>query len=119
MLAGRQHGGGYGGMEDSGELLAVTSHVLPLGVGIPSRLPSARGAPPPLPARYRQQAAEPWEQQRGGDGGRIKQAAGAPPGLGRQGRLGATGLAGKSKLSAAASRGSAAAAPRSTWGRSK
>ncbi|PSC75117.1 hypothetical protein C2E20_1957 [Micractinium conductrix] len=121
MLAERQLGGGaavggYGGdrsMDSSDELLAVTSHVLPLGVGIPSRLPTARGVPPPV-----QPPAKAWQQQRqqqwGGGAARATPAAGAQPG--RQGRPSVTGAAGKGKPAAAAGKGpTAATGPRGTW----
>ena len=99
--AGSGSGGGSGaaayagrhisGSSDDADLMAVTTHVLPLGARhIPSRLgtpaTSARGPPPPglqrnaaaeavqapLPARYRHQAVEPWQQ------GRKLQQGGAP-----------------------------------------
>ena len=93
-----------------GDLMAVTTHVLPLGAHrIPSRLgtpaASARGPPQPLgvhhaeplhlPARHRQQAVEPWQQQQGPSAaagaakqGGIKQRAAGAAGSARQGRDG-------------------------------
>jgi hypothetical protein len=125
--AGRHISGG--GSEDA-DLLAVTTHMLPLGARhIPSRLgtpaTSARGPPPPglhryaaagepmqapLPARYRHQAVEPWQQ------GRKAQQGGAPAAASRQSAAswaaGQRGVQGRAKAAAAGTAaGSKASAP--------
>jgi hypothetical protein len=118
LLAEGQGTQGWEGLGGEQGLLAVTTHVLPLGAhSIPSRLgtPAVEGGagraqhggqaagPHHLPARYRQQAEEPWQRQaapppRGAAAGRATQAAGSGASHGRAGR--AKAAAGTSKAAA-------------------
>lgn len=116
----------HGSHGDEG-VLSVTTHVLPLGMGIPSRLgtPAGNGSPPQreapshaaLPARYRQQAAEPWQQQRQTRGGATGKAPGHVGGGAAGGRADQAGPLGGSKgrAAAAATKKTPSAAARGTW----
>ncbi|KAL4427716.1 hypothetical protein ABPG75_001805 [Micractinium tetrahymenae] len=128
MLAERQQAvsgssGGFAAYSGGGEedMLSVTTHVLPLGMGIPSRLgtPAGKAAPlqPALPARYREQALEPWQAQQqmrgGGAASKASGCAGAAAGSGRAGQAGKLSSSkGKTAVGAKAPSGGAA---RGTW----
>lgn len=137
LLEERQAGGQQGwaaasasahnaSFDSDGGLLAVTSHVLPIGAAcIPSRLgsPATGGAAQQgmegvaLPARYRQQPLEPWEKQEqragGATAGRVavqqsgaSRAAGKRQGWGQPGAaLQAKGKAGPVAAKQAPARG--------------
>lgn len=137
LLEERQAGGQQGwpaasasahnaSFDSDGGLLAVTSHVLPIGAAcIPSRLgsPATGGAAQQgmegvaLPARYQQQPLEPWEKQEqragGATAGRVavqqsgaSRAAGKRQGWGQPGAaLQAKGKAGPVAAKQAPARG--------------
>ncbi len=138
MLAARQHAGGsgrgglaaYGSPADEG-MLSVTTHVLPLGTAIPSRLgtPAGKGAQPQraphgpshaaLPPRYLQQAPEPWQAQQqprvSGAGRKASGRTGAAAAGGRADHAGALGGSSSSRGRAAGAAAKPAGPARGTW----
>lgn len=138
MLAARQHarGSGRGGLAAYGSpadegMLSVTTHVLPLGTAIPSRLgtPAGKGAQPQraphgpshaaLPPRYLQQAPEPWQAQQqprvGGAGRKASGRTGAAAAGGRADHAGALSGSSSSRGRAAGAAAKPAGPARGTW----
>lgn len=137
LLAERQQAGSHNsagpaafGSSGDEDMLSVTTHVLPLGMGIPSRLgtPAGKGAQPqhelhnpshtalPVPARHWQQAPEPRQAlQQFRRGGAPSKASGRAVGPAASGRADQIGALGSSSWSRAAAATKPAGTARGTW----